>query len=41
VVDKIATAPKCRLGKRIGKLSDADVRRLNQAVRVFLAFAGR
>ena len=41
MVDKITTVPKSRLGKRIGKLSDEDVQRLNQAVLVFLGLAGR
>ena len=40
MVDKIATVPKSRLGRRIGRLSDADIVRLNLAVLVFLGLAG-
>lgn len=36
MVDKIATVPKARLGKRVGRLDDEDLVRLNQAVLVFL-----
>ena len=36
MVDKITTVPKDRLGEKIGRLEDADVLRLNQAVLVFL-----
>lgn len=39
MVDKITTVPKERLGDRIGRLDDADVVRLNQAVLVFLGLA--
>jgi mRNA-degrading endonuclease toxin of MazEF toxin-antitoxin module len=37
--DKITTVPKARLGKRIGKLNDEDVVRLNRALTVFLGLA--
>src|SRR6185369_150792 len=40
MVDKITTLPKARLGRRIGRLSDTDLRQLNQAVLVFLGLAG-
>lgn len=40
MVDKITTLPKTRLGRRIGRLSDTDLRQLNQAVLVFLGLAG-
>lgn len=39
MVDKITTVPKSRIGKRIGRLDDEDVLRLNQAVLVFLGLA--
>jgi len=34
MVDKVTTVPKARLGKRIGKLNDEDVVRLNRALTV-------
>ena len=40
MVDKITTFPKAKLGKRIGKLGDADMVRLNRAILVFLGLAG-
>jgi len=40
MVDKITTVPKERLGEKVGRLDDADVLRLNQAVLVFLGLAG-
>ena len=39
MVDKITTVPKDKLGEKIGRLDDADVLRLNQAVLVFLGLA--
>jgi len=39
MIDKIATVPKIRLGKRIGKLNDEDTVRLNRALTVFLGLA--
>ncbi len=39
MIDKITTIPKARLGKRIGKLKDEDVVRLNRALTVFLGLA--
>lgn len=39
MVDKITTVPKQRLGEKVGRLDDADVLRLNQAVLVFLGLA--
>ena len=36
MVDKITTVPKAKLGKRIGRLDDGDISRLNQAILVFL-----
>ena len=39
MVDKVTTVPKDKLGEKIGRLDDADVLRLNQAVLVFLGLA--
>jgi mRNA interferase MazF len=41
MVDKITTVAKSKLQKRIGRLGDEDVIRLNRAVLVFLGLAGR
>ena len=40
MVDKITTVPKSKIGKRVGRLDDQDVVRLNRAVLVFLGLAG-
>ena len=40
MVDKILTAPKSKLGYRIGQLSPAELARLNQALAVFLGLVG-
>ena len=40
MVDKITTVPKPKLGKRIGRLDDRDIVRLNQAILVFLGLTG-
>jgi mRNA interferase MazF len=39
MVDKITTVAKSKLGKRIGRLDDEDVVRLNRGIMVFLGFA--
>lgn len=39
MVDKITTIPKAKLGHRIGRLEDAEMARLNQAIAVFLGLA--
>ena len=39
MVDKINTVPKSRLGRLVGRLDDADMARLNQAMIVFLGLA--
>ena len=39
MVDKVTTVPKSKIGAHIGRLDDADVLRLNQAVLVFLGLA--
>jgi mRNA interferase MazF len=36
MVDKILTAPKSKLGYRIGQLDERDIARLNQALALFL-----
>jgi len=40
MADKIVTVRRSRLGERIGRLDAADLLRLEQAVLVFLGFAG-
>jgi mRNA interferase MazF len=39
MIDKVTTVPKARLGKRLGKLNDDDIVRLNRALTVFLGLA--
>lgn len=39
MADKITTISKSKAGERIGRLSDADILRLNQAMLVFLGLA--
>lgn len=39
MVDKITTVPKSKVGAQIGRLDEADILRLNQAVLVFLGLA--
>jgi mRNA interferase MazF len=39
MVDKITTVPKAKVGARIGRLANADILRLNQAILVFLGLA--
>jgi mRNA interferase MazF len=39
MVDKITTVPKSKVGKRVGRLGDEDLLRLNQAMMVFLGLA--
>ena len=39
MIDKVTTVPKTRLGKRLGKLNDENVVRLNRALTVFLGLA--
>ena len=39
MVDKITTVPKSKVGRRIGRLDDADILRPNQAMIVFLGLA--
>jgi mRNA interferase MazF len=39
MVDKITTVPKTKLGRRVGRLDDEDLVRLNRAAIVFLGLA--
>jgi mRNA interferase MazF len=39
MVDKVTTAPRERLGSRVGQLGDQDMVRLNRALMVFLGLA--
>ena len=39
MVDKMTSLPRSRLGKRIGRLDEKDVVRLNRAMMVFLGLA--
>ena len=39
MVDKVTTVAKSKLGERVGRLEDADLLRLNQALLVFLGLA--
>ena len=39
MVDKVTTISRARVGKRIGRLADGDVVRLNRALLVFLGVA--
>ena len=40
MVDKITTMPKAKLGRRVGRLADDDMVRLNRALMIFLGLAG-
>lgn len=40
IVDKITTVPKHKVGRKLGRLDDRDMVRLNRAVLVFLGMAG-
>jgi mRNA interferase MazF len=40
MVDKVTTVPKAKLGKRIGRLADSDMVRVNRALLIFLGLAG-
>ena len=39
MIDKVTTVPKLKIGKRLGRLSDEDMVRVNQAMLVFLGLA--
>lgn len=40
MIDKVTTVPKSKLGRRIGRLADDDMVRLNRALMIFLGLAG-
>ncbi len=40
MIDKITTASRTKLEKRVGRLSDEDLFRINRAALVFLGLAG-
>lgn len=40
MIDKISTVPRHKLGVKIGRLDEADMRRLNRSIVVFLGIAG-
>ncbi len=40
MIDKITTVPRTKIGRRLGRLADEDIVRLNRAVVVFLGLAG-
>lgn len=40
MVDKVITIPRTKIGKRVGRLSDEDMVRLNRVLLVFLGIAG-
>jgi mRNA interferase MazF len=40
MVDKVTTMPKAKLGRRIGRLADQDMVRLNRGLMIFLGLAG-
>jgi mRNA interferase MazF len=39
MADKVTTVPRAKLGRRIGRLSDADMVRFDRALLVFLGLA--
>jgi mRNA interferase MazF len=39
MIDKVTTVAKVRLGRRLGKLNDKDIVRLNRSLTVFLGLA--
>ncbi len=41
MVDKITTVAKSKMQKRVGKLSEEDMIRVNRAILVFFGLAGR
>lgn len=40
MADKLTTVPKDKLGRRVGRLDDETMLRLNRAITVFLGIAG-
>ena len=41
MIDKVTTVQRAKLGKRIGRLTDAEMLRVSRAILVFLGLAGR
>ena len=41
MADKVSTVPRTKLGKRIGRLTEADLKRLNRAIVLFLGLSER
>lgn len=39
MIDKITTVPKQKIGKKLGRLGDEDLVRVNRAIAVFLGLA--
>lgn len=39
MVDKVSTVPRSRLGRCVGRLSDADMARVSRALLIFLGLA--
>jgi mRNA interferase MazF len=40
MADKIVTVPRAKIGRRVGRLDDEDIVRVNRAVLLFLGLAG-
>lgn len=40
MIDKVITIPRTKIGRRVGRMSDEDMLRLNRALLVFLGMAG-
>ena len=41
MIDKLAAISRGKLGRRIGRLNDADIDRANDAIMIFLGLAGQ
>ena len=41
MIDKVAAIPRSKLGRRIGRISAADIDRVNDAIMIFLGLAAR
>jgi mRNA interferase MazF len=41
MIDKVTTVQRAKLRKRIGRLTDAEILRINRAMLVFMGLAGR
>ena len=40
MIDKITTVARSKLGKKVGRLDEPDLQRLNRAILVFMGLAG-